>query len=101
MFRPAARAGTYIVPASTNSASTGYSTDFMRICPLSLLRPRMSRLSAEPSSVNSARRPVDTSRLGELDQIQFLLGHMSIQTAERYLRVHTEASLPLNDRLGI
>lgn len=30
---------------------------------------------------------------GELDQIQFLLVHVSIQTTERYLRVQAEASV--------
>jgi hypothetical protein len=32
---------------------------------------------------------------GELDQIRFLLGHVSIQTTERYL------GCAVNDRLGI
>jgi hypothetical protein len=38
---------------------------------------------------------------GELDQIQFLLGHVSIQTTERYLACKQRLSRAVNDKLGI
>ena len=38
---------------------------------------------------------------GELDQIQFLLGHVSIQTTERYLGCKQRLSRAVNDKLGI
>ena len=38
---------------------------------------------------------------GELDQIQFLLGHVSIQTTEHYLGCTQKLRSAVNDRLGI
>ena len=38
---------------------------------------------------------------GELDQIQFLLGNVSIQTTERYLGCKQKLRVAVNDRLGI
>jgi integrase len=38
---------------------------------------------------------------GELDQIQFLLGHVSIQTPERYLGCKQKLRHAVNDKLGI
>ena len=38
---------------------------------------------------------------GELDQIQFLLGHVSIQTKERYLGCKQKLRYAVNDRLKI
>jgi site-specific recombinase XerD len=38
---------------------------------------------------------------GELDQIQFLLGHVSVQTTERYLGCKQRISGAVNDRIGI
>lgn len=38
---------------------------------------------------------------GELDQIQFLLGHVSVQTTERYLGCQQRLKNAVNDRIGI
>lgn len=38
---------------------------------------------------------------GELDQIQLLLGHISIQTIERYLGCKQKLRDAVNDRIGI
>ncbi|MCC6393982.1 MAG: site-specific integrase [Bryobacterales bacterium] len=38
---------------------------------------------------------------GEMDQIQFLLGHVSIQTTERYLGCKQKLRDAVNDRMGI
>jgi integrase len=38
---------------------------------------------------------------GELDQIQFLLGHVSIQTTEKYLGCKQRLQSAVNDKIGI
>jgi site-specific recombinase XerD len=38
---------------------------------------------------------------GELEQIQMLLGHVSVQTTERYLGCTQRISSAVNDRIGI
>jgi hypothetical protein len=38
---------------------------------------------------------------GELEQIQFLLGHISVQTTERYLGCTQRIAAAVNDRIGI
>jgi integrase len=38
---------------------------------------------------------------GELEQIQFLLGHASVQTTERYLGCKQKLSKAVNDNLGL
>jgi len=39
--------------------------------------------------------------VGELEQIQFLLGHVSVQTTERYLGCKQRIRSAVNDRIGI
>jgi site-specific recombinase XerD len=38
---------------------------------------------------------------GELEQIQFLLGHVSVQTTERYLGCKQRIRSAVNDRIGL
>jgi integrase len=38
---------------------------------------------------------------GELDQIQFLLGHVSIQTTEHHLGRKQKLRVAVNDKIGI
>lgn len=39
--------------------------------------------------------------LRELEQIQFLLGHVSVQTTERYIGCRQRLRVAVNDKLGI
>jgi site-specific recombinase XerD len=38
---------------------------------------------------------------GELEQIQFLLGHVSVQTTEKYLGCKQRLRQAVNDKIGI
>lgn len=38
---------------------------------------------------------------GELEQFQFLLGHVSVQTTERYLGCAQRIASAVNDKIGI
>jgi len=38
---------------------------------------------------------------GEIEQIQFLLGHVSVQTTEKYLGSKQRLSGAVNDKIGI
>jgi site-specific recombinase XerD len=55
---------------------------------------------------NCAKRAGIDKRLcrdagGELEQIQFLLGHVSVQTTEKYLGCTQRTREAVNDRIGI
>jgi integrase len=69
-----------------------------------IVREAAARASIEKLAPHDLRRTC--ARLchlagGELDQIQFLLGHVSIQTTERYLGCKQKLRDAVNDQLGI
>jgi site-specific recombinase XerD len=69
-----------------------------------IVREAASRAGIEQLAPHDLRR--SCARLchlagGELDQIQFLLGHVSIQTTERYLGCKQKLLVVVNDRMGI
>jgi integrase len=69
-----------------------------------IVRKAASRAGIEKLAPHDLRR--SCARLchlagGELDQIQFLLGHVSIQTTERYLGCKQKLRVAVNDRIGI
>jgi integrase len=53
-----------------------------------------------PHDLRTCARLYHAAR-GELDQIQFFLGHVSIQTNERYLGCKQRIRSAVNDRIGI
>ena len=62
------------------------------------------RIKRSPKRVLAYAAPVPAYTMlqgGELDQIQFLLGHVSIQTTERFLGCKQRLQTAVNDRLGI
>lgn len=68
-----------------------------------IVREAASRAGIEKLAPHDLRRTC--ARLchlagGELDQIQFLLGHVSIQTTERYLGCKQKLRGAVNDRMG-
>jgi integrase len=69
-----------------------------------VVREAASRAGIEKLAPHDLRRTcARLCRLagGELDQIQFLLGHVSIQTTERYLGCKQKLRDAVNDRMGI
>jgi integrase len=69
-----------------------------------IVRDAASRAGIEKLAPHDLRRTC--ARLchlagGERDQIQFLLGHVSIQTTERYLGCNQKFRDAVNDRMGI
>jgi len=75
-----------------------------RQCGCVLLKECAKRLGVSKLAPHDLRR--SCARLchesgGELEQIQFLLGHMSVQTTEKYLGCKQRFRQAVNDRLGI
>ncbi len=63
------------------------------------LRLGISKLAPHDLRRSCARFCHDSG--GELEQIQFLLGHISVQTTEKYLGCKQRLRQAVNDRLGI
>jgi site-specific recombinase XerD len=60
---------------------------------------KIAKLSPHDLRRSCARLCHDSG--GELEQIQFLLGHVSVQTTERYIGCKQRFKVAVNDRLGI
>jgi integrase len=62
---------------------------------------RCTTLSWAPISYKFDASPRRHQAGGELEQIQFLLGHVSIQTTERYLGCKQRFRDAVNDHIGL
>jgi site-specific recombinase XerD len=62
---------------------------------------RLSLLKLAPHDLRRSCARLCHSAGGELEQIQFLLGHVSVQTTERYLGCKQRFQGAVNDRIGI
>ena len=62
-------------------------------------KPGLARLA--PHDLRRSCAKLCHSAGGELEQIQFLLGHVSVQTTERYLGCKQRIQGAVNDYLGI
>jgi site-specific recombinase XerD len=67
-----------------------------------VVKRNANRVGVKPIAPHDLRR--SCARLchaagGELEQIQFLLGHASVQTTERYIGCKQDLSRAVNDRL--
>jgi site-specific recombinase XerD len=54
-----------------------------------------------PHDLRRTCAPLCRNAGGEVDQIQFLLGHVSVQTTERYLGCKQRLRNAVNDLIGI
>jgi hypothetical protein len=68
-------------------------------------RKSPARHNASRAIPGVAASPLSSARLyhasgGELEQIQFLLGHVSVQTTERYRGCKQRIRSAVNDRIG-
>ena len=53
-----------------------------------------------PHDLRRTRAPLPHEAGGKLEQIQFLLGHVSVQTTERYLGCKQRRRNAVNDKIG-
>jgi site-specific recombinase XerD len=73
---------------------------------VAITKEEAARRTSRYSKTGPARSAGACARLchlngGELDQIQFLLGHVSIQTTEHYLGCKQKLRYAVNDKMGI
>ena len=64
-----------------------------------IVKESAKRIGVAKLSPHDLRRTCASG--GELEQIQFLLGHVSVQTTERYLGCKQRIRSAVNDRIGI
>src|SRR4030095_1836059 len=99
-----AAAGSHRWSARSIRPSASGETECRRRCCGDVVRAAAARAGIDRLAPHDLRRTC--ARLchlaaGELDQIQFLLGHVSTQTTERYFGCKQKLRTAVNDRLGI
>ena len=89
---------------SINKAGRVWGTGFSPKVIWGVVKQRAKDCEIQPLAPHDLRRTC--ARLchqagGELEQIQFLLGHVSVQTTERYLGCRQRFRNAVNDRIGL
>jgi site-specific recombinase XerD len=92
IFRPVTKMGRTLGEGMTEKAVGHIVKD-------SAKRIRVAKLA--PNDLRRTCARLCHASEGELEQIQFLLGHVSIQTTERYLGCKQRIRSAVNDRIGI
>ena len=92
IFRRVSRTGRILGPGITAKAVWHIVKQAARAAGIAKLAPHDLRRSCARLCQSAG---------GELEQIQLLLGHLSVQTTERYLGSKQRISAAVNDRIGI
>jgi site-specific recombinase XerD len=92
IFRRVSRTGRILGPGITAKAVWHIVKQAARAAGIAKLAPHDIRRSCARLCQSAG---------GELEQIQLLLGHLSVQTTERYLGSKQRISAAVNDRIGI
>ena len=95
------RAQREAVAVSSHGQITGSSLSPQAVLALVRVYGKELGLKIQPHDLRRSCAKLCRSSGGELEQIQFLLGHRSVETTERYLGSRQRLVQAVNDHLGI
>lgn len=95
------REGRLLRSLNRHGQITGFSLSPQAVLALVRAYGQQQGLKIQPHDLRRSCAKLCRSSGGELEQIQLLLGHASIQTTERYLGSQQDLVHPPNDRIGL